>query len=626
MKKQFAKLPVAICVTLLVSGCSNFLARSDEPSSRVVERSADIADVFVTALPPMAFGDLQGSLAIHHDLSAADCRALAAQTTRSDVYQLLSQVAFGIGLSLPLHTVANAVTTSNGVTSTTNTATTGSAVVPVSSGVASNTASLSPDIAKSATSLGLDGEAAIMGGTALCQSAVLTQQQIASAKLPDGYDANVITFQVNVQPKARDLSYDTTIGLELWPEEQSPVEDGMPPVLVYPLIINDVLESASTARSTEVIRQFSASLSGVLGNLVATNIGGGSGLAEQNTALGVDRNGILTMGRVNGNTIQIRIGAPSAGTARYAMVPRTFNVSALVLTKKASSSNATGMTRLTAISRSNFVHTDPKVHLPSDIAAEPSKILENRIKQAEKVVQVMNGYDELKLSDKEFCGGKYMEAYRASKIDKDNMLPLLDLLRQMNRQELGYLKICVVPSKPIQEPSSCDDNCKQEIRERLELEEISRIRFYSDLAKVNVGSRYSTNIIPIPTDKPAKLPKADNQLIVIEDDGKTASTVLRGGEHLKDKSLIAYAIVDSSFCDQQRRLSECRLPASGVSVSSDGSVVTVTLPSLLMLKLPHPKFIVLADIKQQSKQFTNCEDKENVACFTGMLFATDKKG
>jgi len=619
------KLRLAITflsIAFLTNGCSSF-SSIFEKSPRAVADSADIANVFVTALPPMLFSDLQESLAVQHGLSAADCRTLASQTTRSDIYQLLSQVSLGIGLSLPTLTASNTTSTENGVTSLTNTRTTGSATVPSSSGVASNAmaeSSLSPDIAKAAQSFGMDGEAAILGGTALCQAAAIAQQQITSVKLPSGYDAHVITFQVNVQPKARDLSYDTYINLELWSGESSKITVGgrseweLPPVMVYPLIINDVLESTSTARTAEVVRQFSAALSGVMGNLGAINTGYNNSQSQMNAVLGADRNSILTMGRITDNTIKIRLGAPNAGSNQYAMVARTFNVSTLVLTKKPSEGE-TG--NLVAYSSSTFKSTDPKADDPQNT--------QGRLDTAKKIAEILDGYPEFKLSEADVCGG-YLSKDKATlqaQVTKSSMVPLLDILRGIDRQDFTYLNNCIIPAEST---NKCDDACK---KTREALLQITRIRMYSDISHVRESIGSSTNTIPIPYDKTTALPDAVNQLIVVEDDKKEyAFAVLRGGKNLSSKALAAYAIVDPSLCGfTPAENNECKLLASSISVSADGSAVTATFPSFSKLDLK-PGALVLAKTNMGCEKKKNVErekcEQGGISRFTKMRFPDNK--
>src|SRR5258708_7132105 len=114
--RQCPRTILRLTVLVLLSGCGHHPPL--QPSPRIVAKSVDVANVFVTALPPMAFSDIQGSLAIQQGLSAADCRTLAAQTTGSNVYQLLSQTALGVGLALPQRSVSNSATTTNSGTTT----------------------------------------------------------------------------------------------------------------------------------------------------------------------------------------------------------------------------------------------------------------------------------------------------------------------------------------------------------------------------------------------------------------------------------------------------------------------------------------------------------------------------
>lgn len=83
--------------------------------------------------------------------------------------------------------------------------------------------------------------------------------------LPLGYQAHLVTLQVNVQPNGRNLPYDAFVDVTMFPGSWSDAMNAasdvnrdpqaLPPVVMYPLVITDAMESASVGRSLEVIRQ-----------------------------------------------------------------------------------------------------------------------------------------------------------------------------------------------------------------------------------------------------------------------------------------------------------------------------------------------------------------------------------
>jgi len=126
--------------------------------------------------------------------------------------------------------------------------------------------------------------------------------EVSNAFRAEGYQAHLVTLQVALQPKARNLPYDVYLNVSMYPSSwreavASPrlakPERGMPPpIMVYPLSISESTEAP-----------------------------GGDALA--------------TVGRVSDNSVRIRLGAQDYGTAKYGMFPRTHNISLVVITRSA---------------------------------------------------------------------------------------------------------------------------------------------------------------------------------------------------------------------------------------------------------------------------------------------------
>lgn len=616
---------LAALAAVFAAGCSGPMFWQHP---RTVAHTSDVANVYVTTLPPMDFNDIREKIAIHHVLTDQQCRELAAQTTGSNLFQYISQIAFGASVALPAHTVSNTTTTNNGTPTSTGSVITGSASIPSGSNAPANgvtPSSLTPDLTKPAPPWGIDGEAQILGGTAICQTAALVEQQIASAKLPDDYDAYVITFQVNVQPKARDLSYDTDIDIQLWPTDKDSDGAGVsqnawarPAVMVKPLIITDVLESTSIARSMMAVRQFAASLSGVLPSLAAINAGGSNSSAKLEESLGADRNTVLTMGNPSANTIRIHLGAPSAGSQKFAMVPRTFNVSTLVLLKKPgqekAADNEQGAAKpdkkdssgqksngkkpakpndLVFISHLAFRSTDPAVAeqpIPNGGRKELATRVKTKLCQYNMQLSVACGGVTDSCSEKNKPRlGAWLSTdvpYNLTEAEEKYADPILDVLRHVDRQNLAFLNTCVVPTDPSSPEERCSQSkeedqavCKGALNASLDTR---RLRLYSELAEIKTSSNYSTGIIALPERKAAPSYPPGKQLVSMVDDGKSATTiVLHGGANLDGGKLRAYATVSSKTC---KPADPCILLPTGADVSKDGSTLTLTFPSLSAMK------------------------------------------
>ena len=128
--------------------------------------------------------------------------------------------------------------------------------------------------------------------------------EVSKAFTVDGYNAHLVTLQVALQPKARNLPYDVYLNISMYPATSwkeavaSPraklARGGPPLVMVYPLTISESVE-------------------------------------------GVGIDALASVGRVSDNAIRIRFGAQEYGMvkdkARYGILPRTHNVQMVVITR-----------------------------------------------------------------------------------------------------------------------------------------------------------------------------------------------------------------------------------------------------------------------------------------------------
>jgi hypothetical protein len=101
------------------------------------------------------------------------------------------------------------------------------------------------------------------------------------------------------------------------------------PLEVVPLFVTDNIESSLHSDSLERVRDVALAVQGIWGN---TRAGGGfrSQRDDLSKTLVRNLNSLMTVARLHDNTLQIRLGA-MYGNRTDTMVPRTFNVTALVL-------------------------------------------------------------------------------------------------------------------------------------------------------------------------------------------------------------------------------------------------------------------------------------------------------
>ncbi|HEX8028672.1 MAG TPA: hypothetical protein VF491_09430, partial [Vicinamibacterales bacterium] len=446
------------------------------------------ANLYISAYPPVRWTDIADKLSPNNNLSIDQARTMAAQTTQVQIAQFMSTFAAGLGIGLPVNT--KSVTTqlaADGTTSTTGTKTKGPGTVPSSSGTPSTSvsdSSLQPNLTAGPLTLPVDGNTALTAGTALFQQAQILDHQISKGLLPRNYDAYLVTFQVNLQPRRRDLSYDAYINVHLMPGDWSEAiatskavqqsAKGLPPILVYPLVITDAMETTSVGRSIEAIRQAALQLSGVVSG-VGVNAGLSGGSDRLNSVVGLDKNSLVTVGRVSDHTLRIRLGAENSGSAGTAMVPRSYNISVVVLTRNGTPPDQ--VSNLSVVTEMSLFSTDKG----EELGGGPSRRREVLAGRVAKLVQL---YGFGTISDS--CGGKARPVYGTQQaggtdeaIKQWSIENSLQLLRAVDRSDYNTVATCLNLSMVgVQD-------------------ELTLRRLISDLIEVQVDSRFSKMIIPL---------------------------------------------------------------------------------------------------------------------------------
>lgn len=102
------------------------------------------------------------------------------------------------------------------------------------------------------------------------------------------------------------------------------------PAVVVPLLVTDNVERQLSFRSRDSIRQLSLALAATQGS-IAASLGLDRRFEKLNAILANDFNSLLTVGRPSANAMFVRIGAQTEATSRFATVPRTYNVTLLVM-------------------------------------------------------------------------------------------------------------------------------------------------------------------------------------------------------------------------------------------------------------------------------------------------------
>lgn len=333
---------LVVAVIAAVSGCATV---RDLFSRDRVEYQEDAAAYYVSPYPAIPWDDIRSKLEPKFELTADQALAKAVVATQSMVSQFLSMLSAAIGLSLPQSSRTSTTTVdADGKPTTTGTSQRGPGSVPPAP--ASVPAVGASDLAPSFTASGLvgvDSSLLYLAGTSLYQQVQLYNAYLSKGHYPDGYRGHLVTLQVNLQPFRRNLPYDAYIDISVQPGDfggflrkkgsDEPINFRKSPAIVLPLLMTDNLETAAVSRSVETIRQAGLQLGALVHNF-GIRADAGSASDDLKSVQAFDKNSLLTLGRVNESTLRVRLGAAQQGTSRYAMVPRTHNVSFVVFVPK----------------------------------------------------------------------------------------------------------------------------------------------------------------------------------------------------------------------------------------------------------------------------------------------------
>jgi hypothetical protein len=116
--------------------------------------------------------------------------------------------------------------------------------------------------------------------------------------------------------------------------------------IIIPLLATDNLEAADNDRVLNQIRGLNLALAGMF-NGIGASAGGDWFKQNLESVNGRDLNGLMTLGRLNENTLRVRLGAMLQSKSEFAMVPRTHNVAIVVMVPK-------GFSGLSVFSRTVF--------------------------------------------------------------------------------------------------------------------------------------------------------------------------------------------------------------------------------------------------------------------------------
>lgn len=211
-----------------------------------------------------------------------------------------------------------------------------------------------------------------LAATALLQEVTLLNRYVTDKIQAPGDQAFLVRLQLAVMPNRRGMPYDvlTDITLHAADEQeraQLAQSAGATPACransfdslnIVPMVVTDNLEGLQASRSSDVARQIGLSLLGTVQGI------GASGSFGRTTDLlratqGNEANSLLTVAKLSDDTVRVRLGAVQSPTYQYTTLPRTHNISLLVIYKPCEQATAAQLETdtprtITAITRTTF--------------------------------------------------------------------------------------------------------------------------------------------------------------------------------------------------------------------------------------------------------------------------------
>jgi phage head maturation protease len=380
MRKRLAAVTKACVITLSLAAivsCSGFLdprERLWKDRQQIARSTEEAATAHVSVLSVARWDEYKKQLQPSFAVSESDALGKVLADTARMQEGLLSGLSFGINANLEARTRAeqtvDGVTTvreyegplggaANAVDASGNSTPIGA--VP-SSGVSTLAGTaVAPELP---AQLPINPMLQYQAAAALFQEVRLINQTVENAAERLGYSPYLVRLQLSVMPNGRRRPYDALVNLSFFSAAAPPTEktceqpvqmkeqsidyrllarsEGRsapygpaclperPQPVVVPLLVTDDLEGMLRSQQLQNLRQVALGLS-----LLKNNIGArADARALQDSisrSFGRDFNALITVASVSQNTFRVRLGAMQDGDGGASMVPRTYNMSLLLL-------------------------------------------------------------------------------------------------------------------------------------------------------------------------------------------------------------------------------------------------------------------------------------------------------
>jgi hypothetical protein len=329
--------------------------------------------------------------------------------------------------------------------------------------------------------------------------------------------------------------------------QQIPTKRRLP--VVIPLVVTDALEGSLSSTTTEVLRQLALGLSGTISNI---------GVKADSQALqdalrsisGVALNSLQTISRLGENGLRVRLGAVKSpiATDAYVMVPRTHNVTLLLLVPDEFVAGNNGIPTIEMAARSHFYDAN----LGSRLATfDTANSLASEL--ADVATLYLGHVPQKKFEIPAGCRTKQYSGGDDSKPEygKDDLLRYL--IEQNQRGDIDCFGQALQQHTGIQEGGF----------------------LWNELSVLANSYGFAGTTFQLP--KPPEIVPPPNQVVLLTDDGKTSTTaLLRGGVSLSSERMFGSLVIS----DNKGNI-RYELPAT--SISGSAPALRMTFPSLAAL-------------------------------------------
>ncbi|MFT3803842.1 MAG: hypothetical protein QM766_21835 [Burkholderiaceae bacterium] len=549
---------------LVLAGCGPTKKAAPDEGNRTaksIDRAASL-HTSITSVTP--WNDIKDKLAPGFELKAPDALSKSIPTTLVRLDRVLDILRFQLALTAPITKESS---------TTTRTSETGK---DDSTKSESKTEKSSPDLPGATPPTGLTATSPTFQTPPDTPADVLLQYQAAASLLRDvavlnteienvsrrtGQEAFLTRIQVSVMPLSRGLGYDVYANLTMFTSDGSfdqktgaRTPGSMQPIapLVIPILSTDSLQATRRVNSSTAKREIGLALN-ILKGIGAAGASLGNENENENEAAGADLESVVTVGRLSDNTIRIRMGADPMPGGGYGMVPRTFNISAVVFVPRKAK-------QLLYVSRLSMHH----VKDGSELTAKRSPSYDEGLKAIVR-------------------GSRTNFPYMSEELLKNH------LDDYAFHGDFGEFERHL---RPYARPGITDLELRREIMYK-----------WAELIALNRQSRYASSLVDLPWPSPLRWPARD-QLVAYTSTDKGVTVSLGNGDNLRAQVVTATLAVKKCLPEPpapkhkgaKKHLAEnpanpdppCKtsgdpsrsIQASDIQVAKDGRSLIVTFPPL----------------------------------------------